>query len=178
VITADFPDIDLPGCTVRPLQEADLPALQVLFEQCADYVRLLKGEEVPPTEAEDSFRSGPPGRSLEDKLLYGLFDARGALVAMLDAFARHPDSATWWIGLLILAPAMRGQGIGRKLVESFAEAVASQGGTLIMLGVVEENSAALRFWQALGFKLQSVSEPRHFGQKMQAMYVMQRATIA
>ena len=51
------------------------------------------------------------------------------------------------------------------------------GGAALMLGVVEENIAALRFWQALGFTLQSTSAPRPFGKKMQVVYVMRREII-
>jgi hypothetical protein len=43
-----------------------------------------------------------------------------------------------------------------------------------MLGVVEENRAAYRFWQQLGFDLVRQTEPRQFGKKTQAVYVMRR----
>jgi ribosomal protein S18 acetylase RimI-like enzyme len=43
-----------------------------------------------------------------------------------------------------------------------------------MLGVVEENRAAYQFWQKLGFELVRKTEPRLFGRKTQAVYVMRR----
>jgi ribosomal protein S18 acetylase RimI-like enzyme len=47
-------------------------------------------------------------------------------------------------------------------------------GTSIMLGVVEENQEAYRFWQQLGFELVRQTEPRPFGKKIQTVYVMRR----
>ena len=98
----------------------------------------------------------------------------GQMLAFLDGFRYYPDPATWWIGLLMLDPTVRGQGIGRKLVDGFERYVKLQGGTALMLGVVEENTAALRFWQALGFTHHSTSGPRLFGKKMQVVHVMRR----
>jgi GNAT superfamily N-acetyltransferase len=172
-ITA-FP-IDLPDYTLRTLSETDRETLQNLFEKCADYVQIVNGEDVSPTEADDALSGGPPGRSLKDKFLFGLFDPQGELVAVLDAFKNYPDAGTWWIGLLMLAPAVRGQGIGRKLMDGFTQYIHSQGGAAIMLGVVEDNKAAYDFWQRMGFTLQSKTDPRPFGQKLQAVYVLRRS---
>ena len=52
--------------------------------------------------------------------------------------------------------------------------VETHGGTSIMLGVVEDNRAAYNFWQRSGFALQSKTEPRQFGRKVQAVYVMKK----
>jgi hypothetical protein len=43
-----------------------------------------------------------------------------------------------------------------------------------MLGVVEDNQGAFSFWQALGFELVRTTEPRSFGKKTHAVYVMRR----
>jgi GNAT superfamily N-acetyltransferase len=164
----------LSGYTLRPLLDSDIPALQRLYEACADFVLLVEGTPVSPTAAEETFRDGPPGRSLEDKFLYGLFDGQGEMAAVLEGTRRYPDEGTWWIGLLMLAPVVRGQGLGRRLVDSFAGYAAGQGAAALMLGVVEENLAALAFWQRMGFTIQSKTEPRPFGQKLQCVYRLRR----
>ena len=86
----------------------------------------------------------------------------------------YPVDTTWWIGLLLLAPETRGQGLGRKVIDGFTEYVRLEKGRAIMLGVVEENRAAYRFWQQMGFELVSQTEPLIFGKKIQTVYVMRR----
>lgn len=166
------------GYTLRSLLDADIPVLQRLYEACADFVLLVDGTRVSPTAAEETFRDGPPGRSLDDKFLYGLFDGQGEMAAVLEGTRGYPDEGTWWIGLLMLAPGVRGQGLGCRLVSGFAGYAAGQGAAALMLGVVEENQAALAFWQRMGFTIQSKTEPRPFGEKLQCVYRMRRSLIS
>jgi GNAT superfamily N-acetyltransferase len=72
-------------------------------------------------------------------------DRNGDLVGLLEGMRHYPDETAWWIGLFLLAPAVRGHGLGRKLIESFSDYVCSRQGLMIMLGVVEENHDAYRF---------------------------------
>ncbi|MGB8213909.1 MAG: GNAT family N-acetyltransferase [Anaerolineales bacterium] len=134
---------------------------------------VVDGECVSPTAAQEIYRSVPEGKSLNDKFLYGLLDRKGGIVGVLEGIRDYPNGATWWIGLLMLAPKVRGNGLGRKIIESFSEYVRSEQGITIMLGVVEENQAAYHFWEKLGFELVHQTEPRPFGKKIQTVYVMQ-----
>jgi GNAT superfamily N-acetyltransferase len=165
---------DIPGYSVRRLQPEDTQVLQKLFEKCSDYMMIVEGEGVSPTAAEEIFVSAPPGRSLEDKFLFGLVDPTGELVGVLEGFRHYPQAAIWWIGLLLLAPEVRGRGVGGEVLRAFAEWVRSQGGSAIMLGVVEDNQRAYRFWQQAGFELVRKTEPRPFGKKTQVVLVMRR----
>ena len=164
-------DPDYFVCRLRP---DHTEPLQRLFEQCADFTLLVEGEEVNPNAAQEIFRSVPAGRSLRDKFLYGFLDRNGAIVGVLEGIQHYPDDTTWWIGLLLLAPEARGHGLGRKIIDAFSAYVKLNQGTAIMLGVVEENQAAYRFWQNLGFELVRQTEPRAFGRKTQKVYIMQR----
>jgi len=164
----------IPGYTVRRLQPADAGRLQPLFDRCADYAMIVDGEPFSATAADDIFRSGPPGRPLDDKFIFGLVDARGEIAGLLEGMRDYPEPGAWWIGLLLLDPDVRGQGVGRELVESFAGYARSQGAGSLMLGVVEENRGAYRFWEQAGFALVRTTEPRPFGRKVQAVHVMNR----
>jgi ribosomal protein S18 acetylase RimI-like enzyme len=167
--------IDEPECVVCNLQAEHITPLQRLFDQCADFVMLVEGEAVSPTAAQDLFQSKPDGRSLDNKFLYGLWDRNGEIVGVLEGIRHYPDDTIWWIGLLLLAPEVRGRGLGRKLVQSFCEYARSEQGAAVMLGVVKENRAAYRFWQQVGFEQVRQTEPRSFGKKTQSVYVMRRA---
>ncbi len=166
--------IEDPAYSVHKLTPEHIEPLQRLFEKCADYVLLVDGQAVSPTAAEETLQAAPPGRSLDDKLLYGLLDRNGEIVGLLEGMRHYPDEPTWWIGLLLLAPEVRGHGLGRRLVESFSEYARSEEGQSIMLGVVQENQAAYEFWQRLGFEVVRQTEPRPFGNKVQVVYVMRR----
>jgi ribosomal protein S18 acetylase RimI-like enzyme len=164
-------DPDYFVCKLRPEHAGPL---QRLFDQCADFAMLVEGESVNPSAAREIFQSVPAGKSLSDKFLYGLLDQKGAIVGVLEGIHHYPDDTTCWIGLLLLAPETRGHGLGRKIMEAFSEYISSEKNTSIMLGVVEENQAAYRFWQHLGFELVRQTEPRTFGRKIQKVYVMRR----
>lgn len=167
--------IDDPDYRVSKLGPAEAESLQRLFDRCADYALIVEGESVSPSAAQETFQDVPPGRSTDDKFVYGLLDREGNIVGLLEGMRHYPDETSWWIGLLLLAPEVRGRGLGRKLVQSFEEHVRSQMGTAIMLGVVEENRPAYHFWQGQGFELVRTTEPRPFGRKVQAVSVMRKA---
>jgi ribosomal protein S18 acetylase RimI-like enzyme len=168
-------EIDLLSYSVHRLQPEDAELLQGLFEKCQDYTLLVEGQAVSPTAALDEFQAVPPGKPLSDKFIFGLCGEQGEIVGVLEGICRYPDSTTWWIGLLMLAPEVRGRGVGRQLLQGFSEHVFSNGGKDIMLGVVEDNERACRFWQQMGFTVVRKTEPRQFGKKMQTIYVMRRA---
>ncbi len=168
---ADF-EIDLHRHSVRLLSLEDVEAVQRLFEECRDYFRLVEGRGPLPDAAEQEFGSVPPGRSLEDKFMYGVFHEREGLVGLLEGLREYPDEATWWIGLLLLAPKARGQGVGHVVVHEFGSYVWMNGGRSIALGVVEDNRRALEFWKKLGFVLVRKTGPRQFGNKTQVVNVL------
>jgi ribosomal protein S18 acetylase RimI-like enzyme len=93
---------------------------------------------------------------------------------MLEGVRGYPDETTWWIGLLALTPHVRRLGLGRKMVAGFCELARAEHRASIMLGVVEENEQAYRFWQQMGFELLRQSEPRQFGKKSHKVYVMRK----
>ncbi len=157
-------------CPLTPSEHTAL--LQQLYEKCSDYVLLVDGHAVSPDTAEQTFIETPPGRSLDDKFIFGVFRPDGALVGMLEGMRDYPEAGIWWIGLLLIVPEARRGGLGRRLVHSFAGYARSCRCKAIMLGVVDENAPALRFWQSLGFTLVRRSEPRRFDEKEHIVNVM------
>jgi GNAT superfamily N-acetyltransferase len=166
--------INLPGYSVRWLHPEDAVILQYLFDRCLDYTEIVEGTAVSPTAAEELFQSLPPGGSFSDKIVIGIFDREGKIKGALEGMRHYPGENIWWIGLLLLSPDNRNQGVGRKILEAFIDYVGENRGTAVMLGVVEDNSRALRFWSQNGFHLVRKTEPRPFGKKIQAVLVMQR----
>jgi GNAT superfamily N-acetyltransferase len=169
--------INFPDYAIRRLQPEDAAILQVLYDRCGDFNWLVEGEPVSLTAAQEDFRSVPQGKSLDDKLVWGIFNLQGEMVGVLDVLRDYPEASTWWVGLLMLAPDARGIGIGRAVMRGFSDYARLQGGKTLMLGVVEENTPAVEFWQKIGFSLLRKTEVRPFGKKMQAVYIMRRQIV-
>ncbi len=167
-------DLGVQAYSVRRLLPADIGAIQALFEKCLDYMLLVDGRAADPGVVEEEFHSVPPGNSYDDKFVFGIANQQGDLVGLLDTVRAYPDHTTWWIDTLLFVPESRAQGLGQRVVQSFAEYVWASGGQAIMLGVVEENTRAYSFWRRIGFELVRKTEPRPFGNKTQTVSIMRR----
>lgn len=165
-------EIDLQEHAIRWLDLQDIEDLQRLYEACNDFNLLVEGLPADKDAAERTFQDLPPGKTMDDKFLWGVFHKEHGLVGILDAVRGYPEEGTWWIGLLLLDPEVRSVHIGEKIVQGFVEFVKKMGGSAVMLGVVEENTNALRFWKRMGFEFVRQTEPRGFGKKEQKVNVM------
>jgi GNAT superfamily N-acetyltransferase len=152
---------ETPGCgptlfTVagRPtiaLTVADAPLVERLFARSEDYFRMVAGRPAGPDTALEALRDGPAERVPDNLVNLGIFDRDGGLAGMIGLARHHRVPDQWYLGLLLLAPAWRGHGIGSTAYWSAQHWIERQGGRSILLGVVEENHRAHRFWQSLGF---------------------------
>jgi ribosomal protein S18 acetylase RimI-like enzyme len=102
-------------------------------------------------------------------LKLGIRDCDGTLVGLIDVARRYPQPNTWYIGLLLLDPAIRNRGIGTDVVLALRRQAAFDRAARIMAAVVEENVQALRFWQARGFEVMRRFPTRRFGAKEHAL---------
>lgn len=168
--------VECPGYSVQALEPCDVERLQRLLERCVDYSVVVDGDAVSPTAADETLLDVPPGQSPDQKFVVGLVDGHGEIAGVLEGLRDYPDPGVWWVGLLLLAPETRQQGIGRRLLTAFANHVRSSGGRAIMLGVVADNRRALGFWREIGFTTVRTTEPRTFGKKIQTVQVMRRET--
>jgi GNAT superfamily N-acetyltransferase len=167
-----FPSV-IAGFRARLLTFTDLPALQSLMEQCADYVELVSGSPPSSNEAEMLVASLPPGKTLDDKYILGIFNLEGELTGILDAVKDYPGERDWWVGLQLLSPDSRGKGTGRQLYQAFENWALAQGARQIQLGVLEANPQAYVFWERLGFELVEKGPSRDPGVEHQVL-VMRR----
>lgn len=68
------------------------------------------------------------------------------------SFRRAATAGGWMIGNVAVHPQWRGRSIGRALVEAALEDIAARGGTWVGLEVREDNPAARRLYERLGFE--------------------------
>ncbi len=164
--------VDDQDYSVHLLTYEDVKAIQTLYEKCEDYMLLVDGHPAGENAAEEEFHDLPPGRSADDKFMFGIVSPLNELIGLLDVMRWYPDEVTWWIGLLLLVPEIRSQRVGEKVLKGFTEYVKANGGQAIMLGVVEDNERAYQFWSKMGFAFIRETEPRPCGNKTQTVRIM------
>lgn len=139
-----------PTLSSHPLVDSDRPAVLDLYLSNPQYF-----EHFPPSPSLASIAADmtalPPGKSPADKHYLGYF-AGEQLVAVLDWIADYPRSGTAFIGLLMVAIAEQGQGLGSSLVRELLEKLAQDYQTC-RLAVVNSNGQAKAFWLKNGFAL-------------------------
>jgi RimJ/RimL family protein N-acetyltransferase len=160
------------GFTIKQLTLADAGRLQHLYDDCQDFAILTDGEPASPTAAYDEFFALPEFKNQADKFIFGLLNQDDQIIGMIESIRQYPDVETWWLGLMMLAPQTRGQGIGVIMLAWFESFAATHGAQKIMLSVVEVNEAGRKFWERAGFQHVRRTEPRAFGSKMHCVDVM------
>ncbi|WP_114560257.1 GNAT family N-acetyltransferase, partial [Desertihabitans aurantiacus] len=135
---------DPAGLAVVPATPADLPELYVL--QLACWVRqaqLNPDVEIPALhETLDDLRA-----SLADHPTWVVRSA-GRLVASVRG---HLDGTDWEVGRLMVAPDLRGRGLGRRLL-AHAEAVAPPSATRFTLFTGARSEENLRMYRRAGYR--------------------------
>lgn len=132
---------------IRPYIQYDWPRLCVIH----DAARL---DELRPTVGLAAFL--PLEQAAENE---GLFDGRvdvAVVDGVVEGFIAYSDDEITWI---YVNPTLYRRGIGRALVRHALAAA----GPLVRLEVLEGNEAALRFYQAQGFKIVQRSEGKLAG---------------
>ncbi|MGB6168698.1 MAG: GNAT family N-acetyltransferase [Geitlerinemataceae cyanobacterium] len=174
--TKDF-FLKSPGYFVKRLTRKDTHLLQGLYDRCAEFFILTDGLAPSPTAADEEFDDVPEGKTAEDVYIFGLFDSRNNLLGEISAVRHYPDVQTWWIGLMMLDPEYRGQGLGADFFRGFEHWVSAQGISQISLVAIEANETGLQFWKRMGFEAIRKTPPRQYKAKTHAVYVLSRAII-
>jgi RimJ/RimL family protein N-acetyltransferase len=90
----------------------DLAELQRVLERAPGYSERVMGGPPGPGEAQSLYTMLPEGKGYEDKFVYGIF-RNDDLVGCLDIMRGYPAGDIAFLGLLLIAEAHQGQGIGR-----------------------------------------------------------------
>src|SRR5512143_408317 len=133
-------------------EPAEMATLQAVLEAAPRYYEAVTGGPPGPAEAQSTFTALPPGRSYDDKRVYGLY-AGDAMIGVADVVRgwNAPDKAI--IGLLLLAEAWQRRGLGRAFAALVLEAIGEWPEiATVRIAVVTSNPGALAFWRRLGFR--------------------------
>lgn len=141
------------GFTISLLRPGiDAVRLQQLLDECSDYYLLHEGCPTPADAGEFELSAVPDGRSADELRVFGMEGPGGGLVAVAMVLPDYPAPGVWWIGLLVVTPALRSRGVGAQLLQHVAAAMSAAGGEALQLIVSLNNPRGQRFWQAAGFR--------------------------
>jgi GNAT superfamily N-acetyltransferase len=143
---------EVPRFDVKQLLQKDNDILLALLQKCSDYIQLVTGSLPTESAAHSLLTDCPEGKSPDDKLVIGFYTEEEVLVGLLDIIRDYPYQGDWWIGLLLLDPEFRGQGLGECIYASTEKWLKQYGAKKIYLGIVEQNQEAYRFWRKVGFE--------------------------
>ncbi len=137
---------------LEPINQADhtLETLD-LVQRAADYVTLEVSRAPDLAFVKDFFETAPPGLTRNDLQAHGI-RSNGRLVGVIGIAHGYEFPTDWWIGLMLIDPALRGQGIGAQVVAQLIEKANAAGIIMIKLAVLLANPHGLRFWENQGFE--------------------------
>lgn len=144
-------DIDLVcGYKIKHLSKDNNNIVERLCEKCSDYYILSDGVFPSKEEIDKIFTDLPPNKNIEDKFLLGAYKS-DELVGIVDIIKDFPTTGEWMLGLMLIEPEERGNGLGKTIHEALVEWAKDLGAKTFRIGVIEDNYKAFNFWSNLGY---------------------------
>ena len=169
---SDLPSQRKPRVLIRPAIDSDLPRIWPVYAQI-----VVAGETYaypePPEEpaARSLWMEEPPGQTVV------AVDGDGVVLGSAKMGPNRPGRGAHVVtASFMVAPAQRGQGIGRALCEYAIDWARDAGYRSMQFNaVVETNAAAVHLWQVLGFQIlatvpEAFDHPRHGLVGLHVMY--------
>ena len=132
------------------LRSVDIPRLKDLCLACTAFYELVEGQAPTAETAADILGPLDPEYAHGIKHVWGV-EMHGDLVAVAELLQGHPTTYEWYIGLLLVTPQRRREGLGAQFCRMILDWIALRGGATVRLVVHQQNVAAQRFWQKQGF---------------------------
>lgn len=140
------------GYFMKRLTAEDENSLQELCGRCSDYYTVVEGRSPSKDAAHEILTELPPNKEYKDKFVVGVCNQNAELVGVIDVVRDYPEMGEWMIGLLMIDPAERNNGLGRRIHRHLVEGVSRLKGDKLRIGVVEDNHGAYCFWRKLGYE--------------------------
>jgi ribosomal protein S18 acetylase RimI-like enzyme len=138
---------------LRPIEPADVDALQQLIESDPGYTERITGYPPGAADAQSLLMMRPEGLPEQAKVVLGAF-LTNQLVAVADLLRGYPNEHTAFIGLLQVHWNHQGLGLGKSTYELLQRYVESSWPEIrtLRLAIVDTNAhIATGFWQRQGF---------------------------
>lgn len=142
----------MPDWTLEPISKSR-HALEVLdlMHRAADYVTLEVSRTPDLLFVHEFFEATPPGVDKDGLFPFGMRQ-NDRLIGVVGVAAGYEFPTDWWIGLMLIDPALRGRGIGAAVFQALAEKARTDGVLMVKLSVLTANPRARAFWERQGFE--------------------------
>jgi len=128
-----------------------MAALQAVLEAAPRYFHACTGLPPGPSEAQSLFTDLPPGRTYDDKIVWGLH-AGAEMIGCAEVVRGWNAPHKAIIGLLLLGEPWQRRGLGRAFAALVEQAIGAWPEIdTVRLGVEASNTDALAYWRALGY---------------------------
>ncbi|MET7472801.1 GNAT family N-acetyltransferase [Streptomyces sp. NPDC005648] len=151
-------EIDMAGgapVTVRELLPEDEKGVARLFAACGDYFTAATGSAALPADVQSLYYALPEGAEFDQKRLLVVCRG-GGVVGLVDLVDRYPDAESCSVGLFVVAPEARGEGVGSAVAGRLIEEGAGRGTRKVAAACPGGWEPGLGFLRGLGF---AVGEP-------------------
>lgn len=128
----------------------DLAKVADFYDEAGDYWLLADRHAHDLQKARAFFTDAPPGCDPAASQRLGLFVA-GELAGVAELSFGFPEAGDAYLGLMLLAPRLRGSGHGRLFLQEIETRARAHGCHVLFLAVLEENPRGRAFWQREGF---------------------------
>ena len=140
----------LPEWEVRPVAGDDFDAVLAMLERCSDFFG-LSGVPITAGSLRRDMAELPPRCTPEQKHYVALWKD-GAPQMVLDLVEGWPRPRTLFVGLFVIAPDLRRQGMGRTVTAALLKAAKGAGFDRARLACLPANPGGHAFWEAVGFR--------------------------
>lgn len=158
------------GYKMRALSKESKNIVENLCKKCSDYYILHDGILPSKEEVDEIFMALPPNKSYEDKFVLGIYKF-DTLIGIVDIIKNFPTDGEWMMGLMLIQPEERGNGLGKIVHGALVEWAKDLGAKSFRIGVIEDNYRGINFWSSLGYiKIKDVN--MNFKEKTHVVNVM------
>ncbi|MCY6371154.1 GNAT family N-acetyltransferase [Clostridium ganghwense] len=137
---------------IKPLTIEKIKIIEELCEKCSDYYILHDGIVPSKEDTKEIFEAIPPNKNYKDKFVLGIFKDNKQLVGIIDIVKDFPVIGQWMLGLMLIDPKERGNGLGKMAHEALIQWATNLGAKSFRIGVIEDNYKGIKFWSDLGYR--------------------------
>lgn len=145
-------------------------AVAAFYERVGDYALMERGHLPDAASVQGFFEDCPPGCDPANSLKLACLDRAGSIIGIADMAFGFPETPDAYIGLLLVDPGRRTQGIGRRFLDHLVHEARARHCERMLVAVLDENARGRRFWEREGFVLEKTFEPRDIGSKHHVLH--------
>lgn len=160
------------GYEIKRIYITEIGKAKDLCLKCSDYYILSGGELPVEDDAKEIFTALPTNKDYKDKFVLGIFNNINELIGIIDIVRNFPIESTWIIGLMLIEPEERCNGLGSEIHKELVNWLRNLGAKVLRIGVIKENHKGIKFWTSLGYEKVNEIE-MEFNLKKHIVYSME-----